>query len=62
MILLMRLNEKVIFAHGFSKNEKSNITKTQLDGFKIMAEPFLNLSSEQLDALIANQNLIEIEK
>lgn len=57
----MRLNDMVIFAHGFTKGEKDNISKHNLDGFKIMAGAFLNLTSEQLNALIANQNLIEIE-
>jgi hypothetical protein len=61
-ILLMRLNDTVIFAHGFTKGEKDNISKPDLDGFKIMASAFLNLTREQLNALIANQNLIEIEK
>jgi hypothetical protein len=61
-ILLMRINETVIFAHGFTKGEKDNISKHDLDGFKIMAGAFLNLTGEQLNALIANQLLIEIEK
>jgi hypothetical protein len=34
----MKLGDKVIFAHGFSKGEQSNITKNELEGFKIMAE------------------------
>lgn len=61
-ILLMRLHDTVIFAHGFSKTETANLTKKQLDGFKIMAEAFLNLTPEQLGVLMANQHLIEIEK
>lgn len=59
-ILLMKLGDKVIFAHGFSKGEKDNISKTELEGFKIMAEAFLNLSDAQTKTLIDNQNLIEI--
>ena len=61
-ILLMRVSDTVIFAHGFTKGEKDNISKSDLDGFKIMAGAFLNLTSEQLTTLIANQNLIEIEQ
>jgi len=60
-ILLMRLNETIIFAHGFAKDEKDNISQHELAGFKIMAEAFLNLTHEQLNALISNRNLIEIE-
>ena len=59
-LLLMKQNDTVIFAHGFSKGEKDNITKTELEGFKIMAQTFLNLTQEQTNTLIANKNLIEI--
>ena len=59
-ILLMKQDDKVIFAHGFAKGEKDNITKTELEGFKIMAEAFLNLPQAQLNTLIDNKNLIEI--
>jgi hypothetical protein len=59
-LLLMTQNDTVIFAHGFSKGEKDNITKTELEGFKIMAQTFLNLTQEQTNTLIANKNLIEI--
>lgn len=61
-ILLMRAGDKVIFAHGFTKGEKDNISGHELDGFKIMASAFLNLTGDQLTALITNQTLIEIEK
>jgi hypothetical protein len=56
----MKLGDKVIFAHGFSKGEQGNITKNELEGFKIMAEAFLNLSTVQINALIENKNLIEV--
>jgi hypothetical protein len=59
-IFLMKQGDKVIFAHGFAKGEKDNITKTELEGFKIMAEAFLNLPQAQLNTLIDNKNLIEI--
>lgn len=56
----MKLDDKVIFAHGFSKGEQGSITKNELEGFKIMAEAFLNLSTVQIDTLIDNKNLIEL--
>ena len=59
-ILLMKLGDKVIFAHGFSKGEQGNISKNELEGFKVMAEAFLNLSTVQINALIDNKNLIEL--
>ncbi len=59
-IFLMKQNDKIIFAHGFAKGEKDNITPTELDGFKIMAAAFLNLSQAQLNTLIDNKTLIEL--
>ena len=52
--------DTVIFAHGFAKGEKENITKNELEGFKIMAEAFLNLTDVQTNSLINSKNLIEI--
>lgn len=60
-LLLMKRNDKVIFAYGFAKGEKDNITKNELEGFKIMAEAFLNLTNEQINTLINNRNLVELE-
>ena len=59
-ILLMRQGDKVIFAHGFGKSEKDNITKNELEGFKVMADGFLNLTDEQIGILINSKNLIEL--
>jgi len=59
-ILLMKQDDKIIFAHGFAKGEKDNITNNELDDFKMMAEAFLNLSQEKLNTLINNKNLIEL--
>jgi len=59
-ILLMKKDDKIIFAHGFSKGEKDNITKNELEDFKMMAQTFLNLSQTQIDTLINNKNLIEL--
>jgi len=60
IIILMKINETAIFAHGFAKGEKSSITKDELKGFKVMAEAFMNLNDEQLDILIDTQKLIEV--
>lgn len=61
VLFLMKFADKVIFAHGFSKMEQDNITKQQLEGFKIMAEAFLNLTDEQMNALLNNQQLVELK-
>jgi len=59
-IILMKIGDKAIFVHGFPKGEKSNITKSELEGFKAMADTILNLNNSQIDALINNNSLIEV--
>ncbi|TRW95257.1 type II toxin-antitoxin system RelE/ParE family toxin [Candidatus Methylobacter oryzae] len=59
-LLLMKRNDKIIFAYGFAKGEKDNITKNELEGFKVMAEAFLNLTDEQINILINKRNLVEL--
>lgn len=53
-----QIQEKLL--EGFVKGEKDNITKNELDDFKVMAESFLNLSQTQINMLIDSKNLIEI--
>ena len=59
-IILMKIQDKAIFAHGFAKGEKGNITKNELEGFKTMANAFFSLSDEKIKILIDKQNLIEV--
>ncbi|BCG63148.1 MAG: toxin [Methyloprofundus sp.] len=59
-ILLMKVGDTAIFAHGFTKGDIGNITKNELEAFKTMAEAFLNLSDKQLVALTKKQSLIEV--
>lgn len=59
-IILMKIGDKAIFAHGFSKGEKDNIAKNELEGFRVMAEAFLCLNDEQLAVLIDKQSLVEV--
>ena len=61
-IIFMRIKDKAIFAYGFAKGEKDNITKNELKEFKDMANAFLNLDDEQIDILIDKRNLIEVYK
>ncbi len=59
-IILMKVGDKAIFAHGFAKGEKDNIAKNELEGFKVMAEAFFGLNDEQLAVLIDKQSLVEV--
>ncbi len=60
IIILMKIQDKAIFAHGFSKGKKGNIKPNELEGFKVMAEAFLGLSDEQITMLVDEQKLIEV--
>ncbi len=59
-IILMKIGDKAIFAHGFAKGERDNIAKNELEDFKVMAEGFLGLNDEQLAILIDKQSLVEV--
>ncbi len=59
-IILMKIHDKAIFAHGFAKGEKDNITKNERKGFKVMAEAFLNLDNKQITLLVDKQIFIEV--
>jgi len=59
-IIWMKFQDKAIFAHGFAKREKDNITKNELEGFKTMANAFLNLNNKQIKTLTDKQKLIEV--
>lgn len=59
-IILMKVHEKAIFAHGFTKGAKGNITKNELAGFKVMAKAFLELNDDQINSLVDKHNLIEV--
>jgi len=59
-IILMKVKDKAIFAHGFSKGEKSNISDHELDGFKVMAKALLNLSDKKIKILLDDNKLVEV--
>jgi len=60
-IVVYKENEKVIFLYGFGKNEKDNISKTELLYFKKLGNDFLALDENQIKQLIEAKSLFEIE-
>ena len=59
-IICYKKNERVVFVHGFAKNEKSNVSKKELMAFKELSKVLLSLNSEQLKVAIENGNLVEV--
>ncbi len=60
-IVIYKENERAIFLYGFGKNEKENITKTELLYFKKLGNDFLALSPNDIKQLIENMSLFNIE-
>ena len=60
-IVVYKENEKAIFLYGFGKNEKANISKTELLYFKKLGNDFLALDENQIKQLIEAKTLFEIE-
>lgn len=61
-IVCYKREDRVIFVHGFAKNEKSNLSLKELIAFKELAQIFLGLSPEQLRIAIENGDFIEVAK
>lgn len=48
------------FVFGFEKNEKSNVTPTELEALQLLAAELLSLTSRQLDEAVDDATLMEI--
>lgn len=60
-IVIYKENERAIFLYGFGKNEKDNISKTELYYFKTLGNDFLALDQEQIEQLVEQKSLFDIE-
>ncbi len=60
-IICYRQEDRIIFIHGFAKNEKTNLSLKELVGFKELAKILLNLSLEDINIAIKNGDLIEVK-
>ena len=59
-IVCYKQNDRVIFIHGFAKNEKDNLSSKELAAFKELAKILLSLSEKQMATAIENSDLIEV--
>lgn len=60
-IIVYKKGDRAIFIHGFTKNEKANISKKELVLFKEFAQILLNLSSQSIDIALKNGDFIEVK-
>ena len=55
-----RRADRAIFPLGFAKNERDNVDDEELDELQALARGFLALSEDQIEALIAADELMEV--
>ncbi len=60
-IVCYRRNDRIIFIHGFAKNETSNLSKKELVVLKELAKILMKLSPEEVITAIENGDFVEIE-
>lgn len=60
-IIVLKSGEKAIFLYGFGKNEKENISKTDLKNLKKLGHDLISLDSKQLKVAISKGILFDLE-
>ncbi len=60
-IVVYKKDDRAIFVYGFGKNEKENISKTELQYFKKLADDLMALNSEQIEQFIEQKVLFNLE-
>ncbi len=55
-----RKSSRWFFVFGFEKNERANITPTELEALQTLAGSLLGLSTTQLDTAVTDGTLQEI--
>ncbi|MHC6201828.1 type II toxin-antitoxin system RelE/ParE family toxin [Breznakiellaceae bacterium SP9] len=60
IIVYFRSGERVFFVHGFAKSDLSNISDTQLLGFKVTAKYLLSLTDKELELVLKTGTFKEI--
>jgi len=53
--------DRWIFVFGFEKNQRSNITPTELEALQLLAASLLSMSQQELQAAINDGTLTEIQ-
>jgi hypothetical protein len=61
-IVVLKKGVRSIFLYGFSKNERSNISKVELEGFKNLAKFYSSVTEDTIQALVETGALVELEE
>ena len=62
LILAFQMDHRVIWLHLFAKNDKENITTTELKKLKKLADILLGLSQNEINRLVNSGELYEVSK
>jgi hypothetical protein len=60
-IVVYRENDRAIFLYGFEKNEKENISASELQHFKKLGNDLLALDEDKLKLFVDEKILFDIE-
>lgn len=60
-LVFFRSGERAIFAYGFAKSDRANLTRDELEEFKRAAKLALAFTQSQIDALVKNGKLEEVK-
>ena len=60
-IICYKKEDRAIFIHGFAKNEKSNLSKKELQVFKELSKILLGFSVAEITIAIENGDFIEVK-
>ena len=60
-IIAYRLEDRAFYVYGFAKNKRANIRDDELKVLKVVAENLLSHSDQQLNDLLAVEELVEVE-
>lgn len=60
-IICYKKANRAIFIHGFAKNEKSNLSKKELQVFKELSKILLSFSAKEITIAIENGDFIEVK-
>lgn len=59
-LLSARIGNRYIFLHGFTKNDKANITQEEQRALRFAGKLFLDLSTQALSAALQSGVLLEV--
>ena len=60
-IICYKKDDRAIFVHGFSKNEKSNLSSKELVALKEFSKILLSLSAKEISTAIKNGDFMEVK-